>query len=167
VLAGNHEHAMMSGDPPLKDEVYQLSVVKSALAPADIEYVRSLPSSVARNETLFVHGSPSDPVNGYLYPDTELDEVSYRFVFCGHTHRPFIRQAGHTTYVNVGSCGLPRDDGRYGACAILDGFKAEIVRFSIEQETAASLAECDGAVHDAVLQVFQRRADSLVGRHHG
>ena len=44
---------------------------------------------------LFVHGSPTDPLTGYIYPDSDLSEFSEidaDVVFMGHTHHPFVRQ---------------------------------------------------------------------------
>jgi len=87
-----------------------------------------------------MHGSPTNPVFGYVYPDTDLSSLGLQpdvTVVLGNTHRPFIRRHGDATVVNIGSCGLPRDCGRLGAVGILDddGF-AKIVRFDITEATA-------------------------------
>ncbi|MGH9275271.1 MAG: metallophosphoesterase family protein, partial [Acidimicrobiales bacterium] len=97
----------------------------------------------------------------YIYPETEVaalgpDEA--RFVFTGQTHRPFVRRSDPTTYVNVGSCGLPRDCGHLGAACVFDAVsgEVEILRFDIRAATRAALERC-GPVAPEVLAVFDRR----------
>jgi predicted phosphodiesterase len=82
--------------------------------------------------SLFViHGTPVDPINGYLrpdIPDQKKDEYlqmipQSRFMFNGHTHIPMIYKgkgtAGDTIIVNPGSVGQPRDrDPRASACVL-------------------------------------------------
>jgi len=74
-----------------------------------------------------LHGHPVDPINGYLRPD--LPESRYkqfvsmiptsRFLFCGHTHLPFLKEVDETTIINPGSVGQPRDrDPRASACLL-------------------------------------------------
>jgi predicted phosphodiesterase len=109
---------------------------------------------------LFVHGSPSEPTYGYVYPDSDLSvfTTAADIVFMGHSHYPFIRKFEKTTYINVGSCGLPRDDGRYGAAALFNPNTGEIkiVRFDIRDLTVQSFAESP-VVHAAVKDLFDRR----------
>lgn len=59
------------------------------------------------------HGSPMDPGNGRVYPDTDLLEsdgyTNYDYVVLGHTHYRMVRHIGSTTVINPGSIGQPRD----------------------------------------------------------
>jgi len=60
------------------------------------------------------HGSPRDPMDGYIYPDTSLDiflEESSDFFLLGHTHYPMNRRIGEKWIVNPGSLGQPRNGG--------------------------------------------------------
>jgi putative phosphoesterase len=89
-----------------------------------------------------VHGSPRKPLTEYVYPDTPLEELlaftSADCVVMGHTHRPFVRSCGRVTFVNVGSCGLPRDDARFGSAVVFDPHASapwRTLRFNIEEET--------------------------------
>src|SRR5262249_41499128 len=117
-----------------------------------------------------VHGSPDDHVWGYVYPDTDLagfasdPSLAGAYVFMGNTHRPFVKKVGATTFVNVGSCGLPRDVGHLGACCVLDDRtgRVRLIRFDIRAETAAALARC-GPVHARVLALLDRQEEELVG----
>ena len=60
------------------------------------------------------HGSPKNQLEGYVYPDTDLKEVSderQSNIFLGHTHYPMHRFVGNTMIVNPGSLGQPRQNG--------------------------------------------------------
>jgi predicted phosphodiesterase len=65
--------------------------------------------------SIFVcHGSPMNPFNEYLYPDSDkFDHIFTHYDFdvliCGHTHIPFIKQQDNRYIVNPGSCTLPRN----------------------------------------------------------
>lgn len=170
-VIGNHDAAVLSGRfDPVKEAIYQHRSSKAALSASAIEFLKGWPDfrmiSIAQTSILMVHGSPADHLNGYVYPDSDLGEVGgdADFVVMGHTHRPFIRAHGHTTYVNVGSCGMPRDDGRFGAVALLDlqRRQARILRFDITRETSMALEAADG-VSEAVRENFARRSTSLFG----
>jgi len=168
-ILGNHEEMLISGEiSPQKDRVYQLSRVRREISAANLkalaQWPRSLELDFAAGRCLFVHGSPNEPTNGYVYPDTELSvfNVSADYVFMGHSHRPFIRRHGGVVYVNVGSCGLPRDDGRYGAAALFDesSGRVHIVRFNIENSFNSLVLD---EVHSSVQSLFNRRDDNFFG----
>ena len=62
------------------------------------------------------HGSPEDPLEGYIYPDDPGIEQYYeRYEFdvlvLGHTHKAFISSRGGRSILNPGSCTLPRGEG--------------------------------------------------------
>lgn len=61
----------------------------------------------------FVHGSITDPLNGRIYPDTEVeadgDYQNLDVIFMGHTHHKMERSVGKCLLVNPGSVGQPRD----------------------------------------------------------
>jgi predicted phosphodiesterase len=121
-----------------------------------------------RSSLHLVHGSPRDPVDEYLHPDTPLDDLvgfaKAPFVVMGHSHRPFVRSARGTTFVNVGSCGLPRDDARWGAVALFYPADARwrILRFDISEHSETALARY--SVHQSVKDLFaKRRSEEIFG----
>ena len=94
---------------------------------------------------LFVHGSPRDPTNEYVFPEDvynqrkmdQLFERVDRYCFQGHTHIPGVftadrefippedcdyvfRLSEDKTIVNVGSVGQPRDNDPRACYVILD-----------------------------------------------
>ena len=170
-ILGNHEAMLLKGlIDSKKDEIYQLNSLQSEITPAHHKMINSWPISIQEEidgqKLLFVHGSPKDPTYGYVYPNTDLTGLSsdLDWVFMGNTHRPFIRKEQGTNYVNIGSCGLPRDDGRYGSVALFDilARSVRILRFDI---TAVSnlLVEQYSLVHSSVRALFQRRSDQILG----
>jgi len=80
-------------------------------------------------DLLAVHGSPRR-INEYLFEDRPASAMErmarvYPFpaIFFGHTHVPYARAVGGTTFVNVGSGGRPKD-GEWRVCyAIVDPAK--------------------------------------------
>ena len=165
ILKGNHE-AMLLGEQCLdtqKDRIYGLAAEKKKLLPAEKEFLRALSPEyqldVDGKTILFMHGSPLDRLAGYLYedcPDYEWELPGYDYVFMGHTHRPYVKTGKHTVFVNVGSCGLPRDVGLSPSYVLFDtdSGRIDIKRVIIDTEV---LEDPDyREVSQAVLDVFQR-----------
>lgn len=169
-LMGNHE-AMLLGLLPLdpcKEKAYNLEEQKKYLHADDLNFLGALePSHYAVLETkrvLFVHGTPAEPLTGYFYPDndiTSLGNLPYDIVFMGHTHRPFIKQTRRTLYVNVGSCGLPRDIGNRPSFCVYDTSDGtcEIVRPEIDVESIKTYSE---PLPAAVRQCMLRNVEGSV-----
>ncbi len=166
-IAGNHEAMMLSGEPLEKNRaaVYQFEKVLAELKPDELAFLRSLPTKRRLTHRglrmLFVHGKPDDPTYGYVYPDTDLTpfrEIDADVVFMGNTHHPFVRTENRRLFVNVGSCGLPRDEDPRGCACLFDTVRQEasMVRYSISAESRAILAQ--GGVADAVAKYLKRYA---------
>lgn len=60
-----------------------------------------------------VHGSPWEPYNEYLYPNSpglaRLAEIGADFIVLGHTHYYMANRVGGSLVINPGSCGEARD----------------------------------------------------------
>lgn len=169
-ILGNHEKMLLGAATPEREPIYQHQSLRERLSNQQIDFLKSWPThrreTIAETPVLFVHGSPSDYTNGYVYPDTDLDQFnpSASFVFMGHSHYSFVRSANGTTFVNVGSCGLPRDDGRFGGACLYDPAtgNVQVLRFDISEQTEAVLA-ANSPVHQAVRDVLARRNESIFG----
>jgi putative phosphoesterase len=93
-----------------------------ALTPANKRYLRKLPKErrirIGGFDVLLTHGSPVDNEEGIgrLMPDKRLSELAKiagaDLVLCGHTHRPFKKNAGGVLFVNAGSVGRPEGVAR-------------------------------------------------------
>lgn len=60
------------------------------------------------------HGSPWAPKDGYIYPDTPLDQFEtfdLSVFILGNTHYPMHRRIGEKIIINPGSLGQPRHGG--------------------------------------------------------
>jgi predicted phosphodiesterase len=156
---GNHEAMLLAAapPPPEREAVYRLGEARAQLDDAQLRWLAAWP---ARREVacdgaslLLVHGSPAAPLDGYVYPDTDLTAfrgLPFDAVVMGHTHRPFVRADGGTAFVNAGSVGLPRDQAGLAAFAVYDGAtrRFEIVRVPLD--VGAILAAYGDRVADGV-----------------
>lgn len=170
-ILGNHEAMLLGGvSDDVREEVYLIDAVRSKIRTAHMEMIISWPTLIHKvidgQDVLFVHGSPEDPTYGYVYPDTDLTGLGLAsdWVFMANTHRPFIRKAEGTNFVNIGSCGLPRDDGRYGSVALFDTVtqNVRIFRFNISY-CSSLLLERYSSVHSSVEALYQRRCEHIYG----
>ena len=109
------------------------------------DFLGELPRHLDQGEFRFVHGSPRDPTNEYVFPEYVFDQRKMEilfgkvqnYCFMGHTHLPgiFTTQCefispdecdnefalgSEKVLVNVGSVGQPRDDDNRSCYAILD-----------------------------------------------
>lgn len=165
-ICGNHD-AMLLGKLPIdskKDEIYGLKKQEKYIEKQNIEFLQGWALkreiSINNRHILMVHGSPWDPLREYIYPDADFrcfENLPYDVIFLGHTHRPFIKKVGHTVVVNVGSCGLPRDQGDLLSFAIMDTTSGtiNIVREKLDVDL---LLNKYANVHPNVLQCLARKA---------
>jgi putative phosphoesterase len=170
-IQGNHEAMLIKNySDVIREPLYQFEALKPKLTPDHELMIASWPSAYSEvidgQRVLLVHGSPTDPTYGYVYPDTDLEGFTpdADWVFMGNTHHPFIRKHAGTRYVNIGSCGMPRDDGRYGSAALLniEANSVRILRFDITQETTLVLAQFPN-VHPLVRDIYERRRSFVMG----
>jgi putative phosphoesterase len=142
-IRGNHDDMLIREIATAdQDAVYRHRETSAALKPAERRFLETLPMKMEFHckgiAGLFVHGSPADPLTGYIYPDSDLSEfseISADVVFMGHTHHPFVREVNRRLFVNVGSCGLPRGQDLRGSACIFDVAerRAQIIRFDISR----------------------------------
>ncbi|MEQ8612607.1 MAG: metallophosphoesterase family protein [Gammaproteobacteria bacterium] len=170
-IKGNHEVMLLEKQcDPVREEIYKFETIRKNLTSQQIDMLSSWPTflieKIGGKKVLLVHGSPSDPTYGYVYPDTVLTQYTpdADWVFMGNTHYPFIRECGATKYVNIGSCGMPRDDGRFGSATIFNYKKniVRVLRFDITTETKTILKQYPNT-HNTVKNVFERRCSKIVG----
>jgi len=148
-LMGNHDYAVLFGaegfNPAAEEAVnYHRERLMPQAESSDTkknrwEWLRMLPARIERDEFLFVHGSPRNPIHEYVLEsdvkwgfikkiEAMFAEVK-RYCFVGHSHRPavltedlqFLRveeidnryELGEKkAIINVGSVGQPRDNDR-------------------------------------------------------
>jgi len=172
-IMGNHEEMILNGvSDPKSEPVYQHDRIRKQLNCKQKEFLSSWRTNISEVHNnfrvLYVHGGPSDFTNQYLYPDTDLSHyyLKEKYVFSGHSHHPFVREVNSTVYVNVGSCGMPRDDGRYGSVCLFDPEHCNVAlyRYNIEKTYRASSNEATYFVHASVSKLLKRRSEKLIGK---
>jgi len=140
-LLGNHEAMLCAGDFSRNDEFYRLAEQKAALPGEHLAWMRTWPPRLSirlgRERALLLHGSPEDPLHGYVYPDDDLEKFlpdGHEMLFAAHTHRPFSRSVKGVGICNVGSVGLPRDGSRCSTAVFFDyeGRRLEFVRTALD-----------------------------------
>lgn len=165
IMLGNHEAMLLQRIPAAagREPVYQLEPERARLSPQARELLETLlpyrEIALGERRLLLVHGAPWDPLNGYVFPDTDpaaLGRLPYDCIFMGHTHRPFVRTERETCVVNVGSCGLPRDIGNRACFAVYDSDAArvELIRPALDTDRVRRTYP---RAHPAVLAVLDRR----------
>ena len=117
------------------------------------DFLSELPKFHKEDDILFVHGSPRDATNEYVFPETVYDQSRMKLLFdkvskyCfqGHTHMPGVfttdgefispedcdhqfELCDEKLMVNVGSVGQPRDEDPRSCYTVLDD-KAEVLYF--------------------------------------
>jgi diadenosine tetraphosphatase ApaH/serine/threonine PP2A family protein phosphatase len=141
------------------------------------DFLGELPRSFRENGLLFVHGSPRNPLNEYVFPEDIYNQrkmerifgLVQRVCFQGHTHVPGVFTENLNFYgpeeinykylikdgkaiINVGSVGQPRDGDPRASYVILDGDVAHFrrVEYDIEQtaEKIYRLPELDNFLGD-------------------
>jgi predicted phosphodiesterase len=178
VLLGNHDYAVLH-DPDgfcasAEQAVnYHQNEIERAVGPGETDgrhwpFLERLLPRHEENGVLFVHGSPRNPLNEYLFPEdidnaakmTRNGELFRGVCFAGHTHIPgvFVEDApgrwgfrspvecrgthrfdGRNTVVNVGAVGQPRDADWRACYALFDG---ETVRFRrVEYDVGSTVAK--------------------------
>lgn len=135
VIKGNHEAYLLGELPcsPEREAIYNLNFVRDAISSSVLSWISSLPMSLDQTvdgkKILCFHGSPWDPLQGYIYPDYPAFEtfqnIKSDFFFLGHTHYPLHIKTECNEVFNPGSIGLPRNgDWRAQGLIISDSFKS-------------------------------------------
>jgi len=122
-ILGNHERVLLG---PWGDRVRANEKVDRAL----VDYMAARPyhdeTRVSGKKLVVVHGSPFDPHDEYLYPNSpnlrKLAAIDADYIVLGHTHYHMAERAGRALVINPGSAGEPRDhrNGFRLSCAVLD-----------------------------------------------
>ena len=173
-IRGNHEEMLLGSleVTAAREQVYKLADARARIAPEFRAAIESWPLTreldVEGARFLLVHGSPSDPVGGYVYPDSDLGpfrDLPYAAVLMGQTHRPFVSSSGDVTVVNIGSSGMPRDVGNLASCATYDTAAGAWEILRIDFDAGALLSRFGDRIDPSVAACLQRQSSApVVGR---
>lgn len=127
------------------------------------DFLNELPRRHDEGKYLFVHGSPRDPTNEYVFPEhiyekSRMQMLMNRFeqwCFQGHTHIPgvftesgsflepsqqdhFFRLTSDKCMINVGSVGQPRDEDPRACYIILDTDEESVQFHRVEYDVEST-----------------------------
>ena len=170
---GNHEAMLLIVNTTsiASDSMYRLEEASRRLPASALEQLRNWPLArtleVEGRRLLLVHGTPSDPIHGRLYPDGDVDGAvtpGFDAIFMGQTHRPFIATSAETVVANVGSVGLPRDVGDLSSFAIYDTESGECVVHRVHFDVDRVIDMWGSDVHESTVACLRRSAPSYFGQ---
>jgi predicted phosphodiesterase len=166
-ILGNHDQASIFDpegfNPVAMKAIFwtreQLESDASAKGDQRWDFLGELPRRHDEGEFLFVHGSPRDPTNEYVFPEHvyEKDLLAHwmsrfdKYCFQGHTHIPgffmesgkfvapedsdhFFRLGNEKCMINVGSVGQPRDENPKACFVELDVDEKTVTYHRVEYD---------------------------------
>lgn len=151
-VLGNHDNALIYNvDCMCGEDTHWISVyfrenyTKKLVKKSHIDYLKNFKTNLDINiegfgNALLTHGSPSNPLYGYLYPwlsddnmikmlhrelrlkssENKVQKLAYDMYIIGHTHYQFMKKINNSIIINPGSAGEPRDNDYRAAYAIID-----------------------------------------------
>jgi putative phosphoesterase len=118
--------------------------IKNKITKENVQFLKKLKPNYefkADNYNIGVfHGSPDDPLEGRIYPDTKIEQAKnyehYNYVILGHTHHKMEKKVQSTIILNPGSIGQQRD-GKGCSYLILDTkknkYEFKTIKFAINK----------------------------------
>jgi putative phosphoesterase len=154
IVMGNHDCAVSTGETSgfVPHAVQAVEWTRKNISPENLGYIASLRTKVTCTtdgaRIAITHGSPRDPLNEYIYPDTAefilrslVEDSGGTVLLLGHTHVPFVRKFDSMLLGNPGGVGQPRDGDARASYAILEPFaepEFQIHRVVYDVDAAAS-----------------------------
>lgn len=146
-LTGNHDQYLIDDSecPRSKIVAELIKKQKMLISSEHLKWLSSSKTKFTFNNKLFLHGSPDDPVDGYIYEVSErIFPLGIDYLFCGHTHVQKLAKIGNKIFCNPGSVGQPRDGNPHAAFAILDNEKIKLYRVEYDFNKTAEFMEKAG-----------------------
>ena len=170
-ILGNHDQAAIfdpEGFNPVAIKAIflhreMLEADRSSRGDRRWDFLGELPRRHDEGKYLFVHGSPRDPTNEYVFPECVYDKdlLSHlisrfeQYCFQGHTHLPgvfletgkfvtpaesdhFFRLGQEKCMINVGSVGQPRDEDPRSCFVVLDTDENTVEYHRVEYDKEAT-----------------------------
>ena len=171
-IMGNHDQAALFDpdgfNPVALRAIYwtrdRLDAGSASVVNRRWDFLSELPKMHTHDKVMFVHGSPRDPTNEYVFPEfiydkSKMDNIFSRvtqYCFQGHTHMPgvftpdleFIKPSQcdnvfplgkEKLMVSVGSVGQPRDEDNRACYVILDHDAKKIFFRRVEYDFEATI----------------------------
>lgn len=141
-ILGNHEEVLLGkwGDPARSaDWVRRDDLAYMGQQASRIE------ATVGGKRLVMVHGSPFEPHNEYIYPNSRslsrFAEIEADYIILGHTHYQMAERVGRSLVINPGSAGEARDPRNAFrlSFAVLDTSSGEVTFEDFQDPTRAAI----------------------------
>jgi putative phosphoesterase len=151
-ITGNHDRIFLKAleDDQVMDDYtrtfgHSMRFLKESISIRHLEFLQGLPIQYHNPEhgIAAFHGSPWNPIHQYIYPDSTMDrfdELPFKVVFLGHTHRAMDIKRQRINIVNPGSAGQPRDGG-WPSYAIYDTDDQSVQLKRVKYNVEAMISE--------------------------
>ncbi len=163
-LQGNHDAASV-GEISLEnfnpEAAECIEWTKKNLTAQNKKFLSELPRFFSMQYLLAIHGSPENPLWGYMDAEIagdSLQRVPEALVICGHVHAPFYYEAnsssikaiignskipcmGRRMVVSLPAVGQPRDGDKNAGFGILDTESGELRIFRVEYDVKKTYDE--------------------------
>jgi putative phosphoesterase len=153
-VIGNHDLACVTGDTSGFNLYAEKSIkwTRKVIKDKNLEFLNDLKDKtrikIDDTDIMLVHGSPRNPVNEYIFPETPdstlklfIENEDVDILIMGHTHMPFVKKFGDKLVFNPGSVGQPRDGNNRASFAFLDISKRDAkiyrVKYDIDEVVTA------------------------------
>jgi len=163
-VLGNHDEFYLPGKTLSQEKKNAYNFDENLLeSKSTLDFLNNLPLKfelkVNNKFVLFCHASPNDFLNTYVYPDTDLktyETIPYDIVFMGHTHRQFLRQEKNKIFCNVGSIGLPRDNGTLMGFAVLDTDTMDVLLYRKKIDIKKVVKTYGSFINEKLIELMNR-----------
>jgi putative phosphoesterase len=127
------------------------------------ELPREVRFQVAGTKFLLTHGSPTS-LDEALGPETSEERLAElarssdaQVIIVGHAHRPMVRKAGGTLFVNAGTIGRPDDGDPRATYAImtLEPLQVEYVKVDYDVEATVKAVREEGLPEEFAQMIIQ------------
>jgi len=173
-LKGNHE-AMLLGELPIKKknrDIYKLDLISENINSDQLKFMQSWKEKenieINNRKYLLIHGSPKDNLEGYIYPNTNLDgyhNIPYDIIIMGHSHHPFVRFENNKIFINVGSVGLPRDVGNLSSCCIIESHTMDVQIYRLLfHDDELTEGKQSNSIHPSTIECLKRKNSNIIGK---
>jgi putative phosphoesterase len=167
-VRGNHDHGVAQNVSVIGKNGFKFLtgvtriLTRQLLSQEDVRYLGRLPItrtlSIENTRFLMAHASPRDPLDEYAPPDPDfwtrrLQNIDADVICIGHTHHPYVLEAGGKLVINPGSVGQPRDGDPRASYAVIQDYNVELKRIEYPIEETIAVIQ-SSALSDAVKEAL-------------
>jgi putative phosphoesterase len=168
-VAGNHDRAVATVETDwFNDDAQEaIRINRRQLSGGSLRWLGKLPTELKTEfdglKVSVYHGSPTEPLTSYIYPETaEANAEDYLrltgsdVLILGHTHIPYRIEKKDDLILNPGSVGQPRDRDPRASYLILetDPLRAEHRRVEYSIDATAEAIDAVGLPHRFATRLY-------------